>query len=445
VTTVADNELMTRIAPGTPAGTLLREYWQPAALSVELDPARPVLGLRLLGEELVLFRDGRGQLGLMERGCPHRGADLCFGRLESGGLRCPFHGWLFDVRGHCLEQPAEPAESRAHHHLRHRSYPCAEHSGIIFAYLGKGSPPAFPAFDCFRAPDPQTFAFKGLWDCNWLQALEVGIDPAHASFLHRFLEDEPVDTAYGRQFRDAAADGGAPLTQILREYPRPEIRTEDTNFGFRLVTTRALDGQRMHYRITNLVFPNAIVIPMSNEMTITQWHVPIDDLCCYWYAIFTSFGAAVDRETMRQQRLANHALPSYRPKVGRADHWGFNPAEQRSRTYTGMGTDINVHDQWAVESPGPIVDRSKEHLGRSDVGIIRYRKLLHSALQSAQRGNSAPFVFDATTAATVTGPVAVDAIGPAGESTDLWLQRDRERRERCAWARPEDPGPSSDA
>jgi phenylpropionate dioxygenase-like ring-hydroxylating dioxygenase large terminal subunit len=434
MTSAAENELMTRTGAGSPAGALLREYWQPVALAAELDGARQVLGVKLFGEELVLFRDEEGRLGLMERGCPHRGADLCFGRLEDGGLRCPFHGWLFDVNGQCLEQPAEPADSRAYLHLRHRSYPCQERSGVIFAYLGRRSAPAWPAFDCFQAPGPQTFAFKGLWECNWLQALEVGIDPAHASFLHRFLEDEPVDAAYGRQFRAVAADSGVPLTKILREHARPDIRTEDTNFGFRLITTRALPQQLMHYRITNLVFPNAIVIPMSNDMTITQWHVPIDDVSCFWYSIFTSFGAAVDRDKMRRQRLENHELPSYRPIFGRANRWGFDAAEQARSTYTGMGTDINVHDQWAVESPGPIVDRSKEHLGKSDAGIIRYRKLLHSALHAEQQGKGAPFVFDAATAATITGPVAVDAIGPAGESTDSWVERDRERRRQCSWA-----------
>jgi nitrite reductase/ring-hydroxylating ferredoxin subunit len=438
MSTRAENDLMTRIGPGSAAGGLLREYWQPVALSEELDPARPVLGLRLMGEDLVLFRDEHGRLGLMERGCPHRGADLCFGRLEQGGLRCPFHGWLFDVTGQCLEQPAEPSESRAYQHMRHRAYACEERSGIIFAYLGSHSPPAFPHFDCFCAPDAQTFAFKGLWDCNWLQALEVGIDPAHASYLHRFLEDEPAADAYGRQFRSAAADSGVPLTKLLREYPRPTIRTEDTDFGFRLVTTRALSQGFTHYRITNLVFPNAIVIPMSSEMTITQWHVPIDDVSCYWYSIFTSFGAPVDRGTMRRQRLENHQLPSYRPKVGRESNWGFNADEQLRSTYTGMGMDINVHDQWAVESPGPIFDRSKEHLGKSDVGIIRYRKLLQAALKSTQEGKPAPFVFDVATAERITGPVAVDAIGPADNASDAWLALDRQRRARCHWAQPAD-------
>lgn len=419
---------------------MLRSYWQPAALSEELGEhgsgphARPVIPVRLLGEELVLFRDPRGQLGLMERHCPHRGADLCFGRLEDRGLRCPFHGWLFDSSGHCLEQPAEPPESAAVRHLRHRAYRCEEHNGIIFAYLGEGVPPAFPAFDCFVAPVAQTFAFKGLWDCNWLQALEVGIDPAHASFLHRFFEDGPGDD-YGRQFRSRAGADEIPLTRILREHPRPDIGVQETRYGFRLITTRQLDASSTHYRITNLVFPNAIAIPMSNEMTITQWHVPIDDTSCYWYAIFTSFGNPVDRDTMRRQRLANHSLPEYRPKQGRHNGWGFNPQEQLTRTYTGMGMDINVHDQWAVESPGAVSDRTREHLGRSDIGIITYRKLLLGAIEAVQGGAPAPFLLDARAAPEVRGPIAVDALGPPGSGSECWLERDWQRRKQCDWAR----------
>jgi phthalate 4,5-dioxygenase oxygenase subunit len=439
MTTAKENELMTLTSPGSAAGSLLRQYWQPAALAEELDAARPVVPVKLLGEELVLFRDERGRLGLLDRHCPHRRADLCFGRLESGGLRCPFHGWLFDPAGQCLEQPGEPVDSHAYRHLRHRSYRCEERNGVVFAYLGEGTPPAFPAFDCFAAPPEQTFAFKGWWDCNWLQALEVGIDPVHPSFLHRFLEDEAPDAAYGRQFRGETADSAIPLTKILREHSRPGIRLEDTAYGFRLVTTRALPERRTHYRITNLVFPNAIVIPMSNDMIITQWHVPIDDANCYWYSMFTSFAAPVDRETMRRQRLQRHTLPEYRPTQGRANGWGFDPRDQAQRTYTGLGSDVNVHDQWAVESPGRIHDRTQEHLATSDVGIIKYRKLLLAAIRAAQEGAPAPFRLDDAAASQIQGPIAVDAIGPDSEQSDCWQRRDRERRGSCSWARQPEP------
>lgn len=182
------NDLLTRVEGDRPAGALLRRYWQPAALVDELPAERPIRNVRLFGEDLVLFRDEAGSYGLIDRHCPHRGADLCFGRLEDGGLRCPFHGWLFGADGQCLEMPAEPADSNFHKKIRTTAYPCVERSGIIFTYMGPGDPPALPDFDCFIAPDDYTFAFKGLIECNWLQAVEVGIDPAHASYLHRFLK-----------------------------------------------------------------------------------------------------------------------------------------------------------------------------------------------------------------------------------------------------------------
>ena len=138
----------------------------------------------------MLFTDDKGRYGLIERACPHRGTDLAYGRLEDGGLRCAFHGWLFDVNGQCLETPAEPDGSNLCANIRQKAYPVVEKSGILFAYMGPGEPPAFPHFDCFVAPDSHTFAFKGMIDCNWLQSLEVGIDPAHTSFLHRFFHDE---------------------------------------------------------------------------------------------------------------------------------------------------------------------------------------------------------------------------------------------------------------
>ena len=247
--------------------------------------------------------------------------------------------------------------------IRQRAYPVVEKSGILWAYLGEGEPPAFPEIDCFVAPDSHTFAFKGHINCNWLQALEVGIDPSHASFLHRFFEDEDPAAAYGKQFRGASAGSDMPMTKILREYDRPIINVEHTEYGLRLIALREIDDERTHVRVTNQLFPHGFVIPMSTEMTITQWHVPVDDENCYWYAIFTSYSTPVDKNKMRDQRLELYELPDYRSRKNRSNDYGFDPHEQATATYTGMGADINVHDQWAVESMGAIQDRTREHLG----------------------------------------------------------------------------------
>ncbi len=331
----------------------------PAALVDELEGARPIRPVRLLGENLVLFRDETGRYGLIDRHCAHRGADLAFGRLEHGGLRCAFHGWLFDATGQCIETPAEPKDSKLCQNIKQRSYPVVEKSGILWAYLGEGEPPAFPELDCFVAPGTHTFAFKGHMACNWLQALEVGIDPAHASYLHRFFEDEDTSTAYGKQFRGASAGTDLPMTKILREYDRPIINVEHTEYGLRLIALREIDEERTHVRVTNQLFPHGFVIPMSTEMTITQWHVPVDDENCYWYAIFTSYANPVDKQKMRDQRLELYELPDYKSRKNRTNDYGFDPHEQQTATYTGMGNDINVHDQWAVESMGAIQDRTR--------------------------------------------------------------------------------------
>jgi phenylpropionate dioxygenase-like ring-hydroxylating dioxygenase large terminal subunit len=427
------NRLATETGPGTPAGALMRRYWQPAALLDELDGPRPVRAVRLLGESFVLFRDQDGAIALLDRHCAHRGADLAYGRVEDGGLRCPFHGWLFAASGACLEQPGEPEGSSFCAKVRQRSYPCLVRSGIVFAYLGDGDPPALPEFDCFVAPDAYTFAFKGLIACNWLQALEVGIDPAHASFLHRVFEDADPAGGYGQQFRDKTMGAELPMTRLLREYPRPAIEVEATDFGLRVAALRALADGRTHVRVTNLAFPHAIVIPMSREMTITQWHVPVDDTHCYWYAIFTSFAKPVDRAVMRAQRLELYELPDYVPRRNAANQYGFDPQEQAAKTFTGMGDDINVHDQWAVESMGPIQDRTSEHLGATDRAITAYRRQLFQAIEDSAAGRTAPLVLQPAEARAITGPGSVDAICPDGDWQAFWRAQDARRRAAAPW------------
>ena len=427
------NELITRVGPGTPAGRTLRRYWQPIALAEELQPPRPLKAVKLLAQDFVLFRDDHGKLGLLDRGCPHRGADLAFGRLEDGGLRCPFHGWLFAADGQCLETPAEPAGSKLCTRIKQRSYPVVEKSGIVFAYVGEGEPPPFPEFDCFVAPDSHTFAFKGLWECNWLQALEVGIDPAHASFLHRFFEDEATSESYGKQFRGASADSDLPITKVLREYDRPEITVDSAPYGLRLTTLRKLDEQSTHVRVTNIVFPQTFVIPMSSEMTISQWHVPVDDTHVYWFAIFTSFTGPVDKQMMREQRLQTIELPHYTSRRNKRNDYGHSAEEQATQTFTGMGMDINVHDQWACESMGPIQDRTREHLGTTDKGIIAYRKLLVSAIEATLAGQPAPLL--PLTGSEFTGPPSIDGVAKADKTQSYCAEADLQRRQKSAWAK----------
>jgi phenylpropionate dioxygenase-like ring-hydroxylating dioxygenase large terminal subunit len=427
------NDLLTRVGAGTPCGNLMRRYWQPAALVDELEVERPVRPVRLLGENLVLFRDEKGRHGLLDRHCPHRGADLAFGRREDGGLRCSFHGWLFDVAGQCLETPAEPEGSDFCSRITQHSYPVVERSGVLWAYMGPGEPPAFPSFDCFVAPAAYTFAFKGLWECNWLQSLEVGIDPAHASYLHRFFEEEDKSASYGKQFRADSMDSEIPMTRLMREFTRPAIEVEPTNYGLKIVTTRRINGEKTHVRVTNQVFPHAITIPLSQEMMLTQWHAPIDDENCYWYTIFTSFGKPIDKAEMRAQRLKVYELPDYRSKKNRCNDYGFDPHEQQTKTYTGMGEDINVHDQWAVESQGRIQDRTRENLGTSDRAIGAYRQLLRKSIEQVANGERPILAVGTEDAARIRGPITIDGISPSNRTAAYAAETDRTRRNRAAW------------
>jgi phthalate 4,5-dioxygenase oxygenase subunit len=443
------NERITRVGPGTPGGDLLRRYWQPVALLDEFDPAldpamalRPVKAVRVLGQDFVLFRNAQGHYGLLDRDCPHRGADLAYGRNEGDGLRCPFHGWKFDVNGQCLETPAEPAGSTLCSRIRQRSYPLMEKGGALFGWFGPAdqSPPPFPKLDCFEAPASHSFVFKGLWHCNWLQSLEVGIDPAHASYLHRFFNDASLEDSYGKQFRGASAGevGGErwPMTRVMREFAQPDIRFEARPHGLQLTALRPMTDALTHVRVTHAVFPQTFVIPLSETMTITQMHVPVDDTRNYWFAFFTSFAGPVDKDTMRRQRLPAVTLPDYIPKAGRHNHWGFKPEEQQQRTYLGMGEDdINVHDQWACESMGAIQDRTREHLGTTDKVIMAYRRLLLQAMDTVANGGTPPGIADAALHSHISGPDTVDGIAPAGDWQTWWQEAVRTKREGAPWTR----------
>ena len=397
------NDQITRIGPGSDAGTVIRQYWQPACLSDEMTDGLP-LAVNLLGERLALIHDEEGALTLATRRVSEDAAPTDMPASDQIEI-----------------EPSGP------------SYPAHAQKGVVFAHMGPGTPPAFPNFDCFRAPDTHVFAFKGLWRCNWLQALEIGIDPAHASFLHRFLEDEDPADSYGKQFRDKAAHTDMPMTQVLREYPRPDIQVDETDYGLKITALRHMENDLTHVRVTNQIFPQAICIPMSREMTITQWHVPVDDENCYWYTIFTSFDAPVNKELMRAQRLKEHRLPDYAPLKDASNNYHYDPAEQASMTYTGMGLDINVHDQWAVEGMGAIQDRTQEHLGRSDVAIIRYRRMLRRAIADLETVGAQALPMQTAAASKIIGPLSNDAIA----ATSNWQQAshaaDMARRAECPW------------
>lgn len=445
------NERITRVGPGTPCGQLLRQYWHPVALLDEFDPLlnpamgeRPVKAVRALGQDFVLFKDDQGRFGLLDRGCPHRGADMHFARFEGDGLRCPFHGWKFDANGKCLETPAEPSALRMCDRVKARAYPLQIKAGTVFAWLGEegSTPPPLPDLDCFLAPTSHSFAFKGMWSCNWLQAFEVGMDPAHASFLHVYFDDEDLNTtgtnAAGRQFRAASAgqvDGRQlPMTKVLREFNQPDIQFKPTDYGFEIQTLRPINDHLTHVRVTHSIFPYTFVIPLSETVTITQMHLPVDDTHTYWYSFFTSFDGPLDKKAMRDQRLKGNPAPDFLPLKNASNQWGYNPQEQKTRTFLGMGEDdINVHDQWACESMGPIADRTKERLGTTDKVIVANRRLLMKAIDEVQAGGKGPGMADATLVDRMGNPDTVDVIAPATGWEAHWRAIASAKRRGAPW------------
>lgn len=430
-----DNDKLTQSGPGTPLGQLLRSYWQPVALVSEMPVERPVKQVRIMSEDLVLYkREEEGGWALISRFCAHRGVDLSYGRLEDGGLRCLYHGWLYNSEGRCIDQPAEPEHSKFLSKIRISNYACEERNGIIFAYLGAGDPPPFPNYDCFVAPEEYTFAFKGRWDCNWLQGLEGGIDPSHVSFLHRFIEEDPREV-YGQQFSEEVEGTGKKLSILVGENFRPDIEVESDEHGLRVFAIRQLTEEIKHVRVTNLMFPNAFVVPFGNNKVFVQWHVPVDDEHHYWFMILYDFQDETDKETLLAQRISEVTLPDYRPIRNRDNNWGFDASEQKAVTYTGMGLDINVHDQWAVESMGPIQDRTVERLGVSDRAVTANRRLLLKSIDAFEAGTRLPSQpIDEVEAAKLTGPLAVDTISPSEGWQERWRERELERRQESPWA-----------
>ena len=223
------------------------------------------------------------------------------------------------------------------------------------------------------------------------------------------------------------------MTKILREYPRPEILVNETEYGLKITALRHMKNGLTHVRVTNQIFPQAICIPMSREMTITQWHVPIDNENCYWYSVFTSFDKPVNKRLMREQRLQEHTVPDYAPRKNAENNYNYDPCEQKFETYTGMGLDINVHDQWAVEGMGPIQDRTQEHLGRSDVAIIRYRRMLRQAIADlrSHKLDQLPMKHYATS--KIKGPLSNDAITKTSNWEKASQAADFDRRNLCPW------------
>jgi phthalate 4,5-dioxygenase len=362
-----DNELITRVGPGTPMGELLRRYWLPAMLSEELpEPDCAPVRLRLLGEDLVSFRTTSGRVGVLDAYCPHRNANLFWGRNEQEGLRCVYHGWKFDADGACVDMPNEPARSNFANKIHQTAYPAEERGGFIWVYMG---PPELasriPDFDWFNVPEVNRTAHKRFQDCNWLQNLEGEVDSSHAPFLHGSVGPGGVQ-----------AYNGNPDLQ-------PVFHTLETDFGVAIAARREAGPEAYYWRITPFMLPFYTIVPRARETNyIWTAAVPIDDLTMYGMTVIWSPDKPVQRLPIVE------VDDNFRARQNRANDYLIDRSLQKTSSFTGI-RGVRVQDMAVQEDQrGPLSDRSREHLGASDLGVIAARRMLLKQLKALQKGQA---------------------------------------------------------
>jgi phenylpropionate dioxygenase-like ring-hydroxylating dioxygenase large terminal subunit len=395
----ADNELISRVGPGTLMGDLMRQYWLPAMYTWELEPDGAPQRVRLLGENLIAFRDTNGVPGLVAENCPHRGASLFFGRNEERGIRCVYHGWKFDTSGACVDMPNEPPESNFKHKVKVTAYRAADWGGMIWAYLGprQDNPPELPHFEWCRLPEEQVHhAYRGIYRSNWLQGLEGDIDTSHLYFLHgRLKTDDPA--SYGVYHGDKA--------------PRLEIM--ETPHGLLYGARREEEDGNIYWRTTQYLMPIFDMFPATEDGFVpSHMYTPIDDeTTMHWGVrwhptrpmpgdrkVVTSMSKVPDRSSMGPMRPEQHGKPyaKWWPVAGPENDYMLDREVQKTMNFTGIPT-VRLQDAAMTGSMGPIMDRSREHLGTTDTMIIQTRRrLLKAARALREHGVTPPCVDDAS-------------------------------------------------
>ncbi len=379
-----ENELLCRTGPGEPMGELFRRFWLPVALSRELPkPDCPPVRLRILSEDLVAFRNTSGSVGLLSRYCPHRGASLFFGRNEEGGLRCVYHGWKFDVTGACVDMPNEPAECNFKHKIHQTAYPTREAGGVIWAYMGpQATMPEMPQLEWTLVPQNHVYVHKRFQHNNYLQNLEGEVDSSHVSFLHREFRPEKFEATIAGQVLLGRARDSA-----------PKFMVKETDCGLVIAAKRNWDAEQYYWRLTQFLMPSYTLIPSEAESPINfTATVPVDDTNMVGFTVTWLPDRPLSDEDIRVIESWTGAYAevdpiTFEPVANRANDYLLDREKQRTENFTGMRgireEDIAVQeDQYG----GPITDRTREHLGTSDAGIIALRRRLLKAARDLQAG-----------------------------------------------------------
>jgi phthalate 4,5-dioxygenase oxygenase subunit len=400
-------QYLTDTNAGTPAGELLRRYWQPVALASELPPGGAPVGVRIMGDDIVLFRDDADRVGALDRKCKHRCADLVLARIEDGGIRCPYHGWLFAIDGRVLDQPAEVSRT-AKDRVRARSYPVHEAGGAFWLYLGPGEPPLFPNYPALQGSDEHRYTCKWFGDCNWMQASEGNIDPVHTSYLHQLeLKDDTMKARWG----------------VFANSARPELSVAETRFGVRLFTLRDVgtNGDKS-IRVTNFVMPNACAVGgfegyLGDGGLTMLWDVPIDNQQHWrWEFIFHRSGK-LEKESIEAQYRAEKG-DGDRMWRTKSDNYSQDRESMKDKAYLGLGPCFSVHDVVITQSQGQIHDQSDEHLSSSDIAIVRARRALGEAAQAVANGQDPRGVVRAAAENDFRDMVVLTGVLAAGESKE---------------------------
>ena len=432
--TQTDNELVSRIGAGTPMGDLLRQYWLPVLLPSEVEVDGPPLRVRLLGENLIAYRDTEGRFGLLADNCSHRGASLFYGRNEDSGLRCVYHGWKYDVAGNCVDMPNEPQSGSgmpdpyqpgsvgAGHALpfkdkiHHTAYPCVEHGGVVWTYMGMLSePPPLPELDWTLVLENQRYLAKRVQHNNWVQALEGDIDQSHTSFLHSQVSSHRPGPFQG----DPGNTRTASVYKADDKHPRFEAL--DTEYGVLIGARRDIEDDRHYWRITQYMMPfHTMTGPYGpNPSRQARAWVPMDDENVMLFGCLYHPTRPLTEEELARCHTGGGAsfvgddnfLPPttepggrWQPKARRENDYFFDQELQRTKQYAGI-PEFWAQDAAMQEGMGPIYDRTQEHLGTSDTAIIQVRRRLINAAKLLRD--------DGITQPTVTNPSLYHVRGAA--------------------------------